>query len=159
MLRFTTHESSSGSHFFITTLQDNVCMLNIEKLDSEEMFFEHEYLQDSVYELVIAKVTGNDENCSIHLAPTIKSIFDDFLQEKDEAVVYISVTENSAKYRLIKHYLTEDTNPHFKVLLFKADGIAFFFFFNEERTSTIDVIVGLTTYFKREYDISFINEL
>lgn len=159
MLKFTTHESSSGSHFFITTLQENICLLTIQKLDKEEMFFDHDYLQDSVYELTVAKVTGNNENCTKKLAPTIKNIFDSFLEEKEETVVYISVPQDSPKYRLIKLHLTEETNPHIRLLLFKVDNNAFFFFFNEEKTSTIDVIVGLTQYFKLEHGISFINEL
>jgi len=157
MLRFTTHESLNSSHFFITTLQDNICMLNFTKLDQEEMFFQHDYLQENVFELTVAKATANKENCGKGLAPTIKSIFDTFLAEREETVVYVSMEENSSKYHLVTRYINNEVDPNYKMLLFKADNKAFFFFFNEHKTSTVEVIVGLTRYFKNEYGISFVN--
>jgi hypothetical protein len=159
MLNYTPHESHQSSHFFIQTPQSNICILEFKKLDSEIMFFDNDFLQENIFEMVVAKSGIINETYCKELAETVKSIFDNFLDTKDDGIVYVCVDENSLKHQLIRRFVNEDSNDHFNYFSFKAEGKVFAFFVNNLKSNLLKSYISLSEYFEKEYNIEFEPEL
>ena len=155
MLNYTIHESSTSSRFIITTPSTNISILAFNRLDNEEMYFNNEFLQQNVVEMVVAKVTKNQENYCKEFALTIKHIFDHKLEKDENTIIYICIPENSLKHQLMVRYIESDDNDHFKCLSFKVEDKVFCFFINEQKTSTVKSWNSLVKFFKEEYEINF----
>lgn len=155
MLNYTIYESSTSSRFIITTPAENISILAFNYLENEEMYFNNDFLQENVVEMVVAKVTKNTENYCKEFALTVKHIFDYKLEKDEGAIIYICIPQNSLKHQLMIRYIKSDDNDHFKCLTFKAEEKVFCFFLNEQKTSSIDVWNALIKFFKEEYGINF----
>lgn len=154
MLHYTSNEGLNSSHFFITTFSENICLLEFKKLDIESTHFNNDHLQDNVYDMNIVKVSDL-ENCCTHLPATVKSIFDNFLNSKDGAIIRVSVPIEKLKYSLIERFIEEDKNDHFMPFKFVVDGVAFFFFINIKKTDPLQTTLGLFRYFYDEYGVVY----
>jgi hypothetical protein len=158
MLQYTSNEGLDSSHFFITTLADNICILAFKKLEEEEISFNNDLLQNNVMEMMVVKSGIIGENFCKELSKTIKVLFDRVLEEKPGLIIYISVDEGSLKHQLIKRYVDNDVNDHFNILSFKAAGKVFVFFLNSQKTNVVKSYVALVNYFEDEYGIEFEEE-
>ncbi len=157
MLHYKEHDgSTSYSRFFIYTKTGSIYYLSFEKKEEEELSFDDSFLQENVFEMTIVKYSRNNESGSLELVETIKHIFDDILYQKDNAVIYISVDYGSLRHRLIQNIVDKDINPNFHYACFHVGESMFYFFLNENKTSTINVLNSLLIYFKKEYDINFV---
>lgn len=155
MLQYTSNESLTSSHFFITTIQDNICILDFKKIDQEDVDFNDDFLQENIMEMVVVKHGIYPENYCKELAHTIKGLFDEFMNSKDDLIIYVSVEEESLKHKLIRRFVLEDTNDDFYVFSFKAAGNALIFFVNKEKTDVFEAYIRLSNYFEKEYGIEF----
>ncbi len=156
MLNYTQHnESPKSSRFIITTPQVNITILAFESLDNEKMYFNNDFLQENVVEMVVAKASSISENYCKELALTIKHIFDFKLEKEDKTIIYISIPENSLKHQLMQRFIESDDNAHFNYLSFNVEDNVFCFFFNERKISTVKTWNSLAKFFKDEYGINF----
>jgi hypothetical protein len=89
------------------------------------------------------------------LAYTIKNIYDVELYNNNNRLIYITIPEKSLKNKLIQRFVFSELNSNFKYISFPVDGMMFYFFFNEEKTSTIQAIFSLNEFFKKEYQLDF----
>lgn len=154
MLQYTSSEGFNSSHFFITTNSENICLLEFKKLDIESTHFNDDHLQDNVYDMNIVKVSDL-ESCCTQLPLTIKHIFDNFLNEKDGAIIRVSVPTEKLKFSLIERLIQEDENIHFMPFKFVVDGVAFFFFINIKKTEPLQTTIALFRYFYDEYGVVY----
>lgn len=154
MLQYTTNEGLNSSHFFITTNSDNICLLEFKKLDIESTHFNDDHLQDNVYDMNIVKVSDLEYHCT-DLPITIKYIFDKFLNEKDGAIIRVSVPIDKLKFSTIERLIQEDENDHFMPFKFIVDGVAFFFFINIKKTEPLATTIALFRYFYDEYGVVY----
>ena len=155
MLNYTSDESSQSSHFIINTETENIILLSFNKLNEEDLFFNNDFLQDNILEMTIAKVATNNDCFCKELALTVKHIFDFILEKEHNKIIYASLPYNCLKHQLIMRYIKDDENDHFKVFSFVIDNKVLFFFFNEEKTSSVDVLKALTEFFSNEYGVDF----
>lgn len=153
MLKYSSNESKTSSHFFINTNAESIHLLSFAKVDEEVMSFDNDFLQSNVVEMQIARVSGQRENFCCALGVTIKSIFDKLLYKYDDLIVYLSVPSGSLKEMLIDRYINDDTNDEFFGYFVTVDDYTLYFFFNEHKTSSVKCLSAIAEFFKSEYDI------
>lgn len=154
MLKYTINESSTSSHFFITTQNESLHLLSFSKVEEEEIDFDDAFLQKNALQMTIARLSEPREVYCTALSETIKNIFDTLLFKKDDCVIYLSVTTDSCKDQLIQRFIDNDTNDQFTFVDVIVDDITFYFFFNNEKTNIVECISSINNYFKKEYDIN-----
>lgn len=147
-------ESPKSSHFFLNTSLENLFILEFQQRDVEEVHYDDDFLQENVVEMSIAKVSFNEEYCIKTLLPSIKARIDEILSV-DDAVVSITVFSNQLKHNLISRCLETTTDPNLQFLEYEVNEITFFFLFNEEKTSTIQLYNSLGNYFYKNYQIDW----
>lgn len=153
MLPYQSNESKDSSHFFITTKAESLHLLSFQKIEEEELFFDDDFLQDSVKQMSIARLSEEREMYCVSLSKTIKSIFDNILFKEDNILIYISIPEGSCKEKLIDRFMNEDQNNEFYGYSVNAGGYVFYFFFNDQKTSSINCLNSIAKYFKNNYNI------
>ena len=153
MLTYQSNESRERSHFFITTKAESLHLLEFKKLEEEETSFGNEFLQDSVLEMKIVRLSDKREFFCKQLGDTIKRIFDYILFKYDDLVIYFSVPTDCWKRKLIDRYILDDNNDEFIVYNIAINGITIYFFFNQFKSNGITCLNSINEYFKVEYGV------
>ena len=150
MLSYTVQESQNGSLFVVTSAKDNLYALPFQKKDVEEQDFHSDFLQDNIIEVAIAKLTKNASTCIRYVCESCHAIFLKCIRGTySDKVIYLSVKENSPKSDLIERLIQKNNTPnlvHLKVA--NVVGQSFYFVFNEEKLSSLEVINYIIAYFK-----------
>lgn len=156
MLYYNFNESFNSSLFFIQLPRQETCIMEFKKLCSTDVSFNDDFLQTNIMEMVVVnpRQPASVSYCKA-LSHTIKGLFDQLLEKKENLIIYICIAEESPKHKLIRRYVAQDQNDHFQVLIFKAEKKVFVFFINEHLTNTIMVYISLAQFFKNEHGIEF----
>jgi len=131
-------------------------MLSFTSVEEEEIYFNNEFLQENVLQMTIARISEQRETYCTSLALTIKGIFDNQLFKTDNLVIYLSVESDKWKEKLITRYILEDSNDEFCCYSIQIDGYSFYFFFNRDKTNSVECLSSIFKYFKTEFNIDLI---
>lgn len=160
MLRYNLIEGHNGSLFVITSAKDNLYGLNFTQKDIEELDFDDEFLQDKVLELDIVKLSKNKSQCIKKVVESCHKIFLDVITGKySDKIIFLTLQDDSARSCLVENLIAQNGNlglVHLKIE--NVIGQTFYFIFNENHTSTMEVIIALKEFFANEYDINLIFE-
>lgn len=156
MIKYDLKESQNGSLFVVTSMKGNLYGLSFEKKDIEVQDFDDDFLQENMLEVLMVKFTKNDSTHIKYVVETCHEIFCEVIKGKfKDKIVFLSCENESLRAKLVERLILKKPEKHIVYLRIKnVSGQSFYFVFNEEYTSTMEVINCLIDYFKKEYDIS-----
>lgn len=153
------NESNNCSRFFIRSKNESIYGLTFEKKDPEVLYFIDEYLQEKAIEMTITKLSANPDNCLKELAETIKNIFELYLFNNTDNVIYISVFKDSAKDKLINRYVEHELHMDFDNIKIHVGRATLYFIYNSTGSKTIDLLISINNFLFNEYGIQIFKSL
>lgn len=155
MLKYILRESHDGSLFVITSLKENLFGLHFQKKDIEVRDFDDDYLQDRMVEVALVKFSIEKSHCIKSVIETCQGIFNQLISGNlKDKILYVTTETDTARSKLVERIAKNNNDK--SVVRFRIQNLSgqnFYFVFNEEHTSTVEVINSLIIYFKKEYDI------
>lgn len=156
MIKYDLKESQNGSLFVVTSKKGNLYGLSFEKKDIEVQDFDDDFLQENMLEVLMVKFTTNESTQIKYVVETCHEIFYEVVNGKfKDRIIFLSCENGSPRSKLVERLILKKPVKNIVYLRIKdVSGQSFYFVFNEEYISTMQVINCLIDYFKKEYDIS-----